>query len=286
MQRRKATEEHQDGLDIKARVQHNFSFRTTNLVDKSRFSSITNYDFSLQSTKVKFFEEQDVKTGQPTKGVNHTFINLTSTVDSARYRGHMYDANTLQDSLRLASHEQEILSKIPTHPNIICAAGLFRHCGSDYSIFVLPGQPLSAAFMCSDDDVNKVSAALVNAVFHIHNEDIIHNLISPAVLFRSTSGVFRLGYFQLACRDITSVPWLMSQIESHGTRFTAPEILKGCRPTKASDVYSVGKVLCDIFKSKKISPQFKILIDECCSPDFTRRPNIKQLKERFASSIM
>ena len=278
LQTENAALRHHCGLSRKERIQNSVSSRTSSLMDNSRFRSVTYHDFYIDSAEIKHVKEHSLQAGKAFKGVKASILQLT-TSESCKLKGHLFEANTSEDSTRLAANEQKILSCLGRHPAITSPVGIYRHCGLDYSVIRDPGSPLSISL--PPHLSHKAALDLLSAIKHLHQHDIIHSLISPQAIFRSSSDNFVLGFFHLACRDLVALPWIQAQIEFNATGYTAPEIQAGHRPTKASDIFSLGQVLIDLLKSSNTPIAVQALLTECCSADFTRRPNITDIICKF-----
>ena len=64
----------------------------------------------------------------------------------------------------------------------------------------------------------------------------------------------------------------------------APEVLKGSHCSKASDVYSLGKILCEVATKQEI-PMLLAEAQKCLDVNPTRRPTTTGLMASLASLI-
>ncbi len=82
---------------------------------------------------------------------------------------------------------------------------------------------------------NEAMPALVSTVSFLHSQGRVHGAIKPANIF------FSSGLIKLADPRIDGTEPLTDTEEK--IRFSAPEVLKGAKPTLESDLYSLGAIL-------------------------------------------
>ena len=151
------------------------------------------------------------------------------------------------------------------------------------------------------------------ALLHCHQRKIIHLDVKPANVFVTSSGVCKLGDFGCSVsQDVNTLSLDHSLVGTPG--YQAPEFLRGCSPTPACDVYSLGILLWQL-DSREIPypghhphtvmfrvvaagarpklpsstngaislPAFTSLYTHCWAANPETRPSIKSVVERLVS---
>ncbi|NXF97715.1 ULK4 kinase, partial [Eubucco bourcierii] len=119
-----------------------------------------------------------------------------------------------------------------------------------------------------EDVVRKFGVDLVNGLYHIHQLGIIYGELTPGKILLEGSGTLKFSNFCLAKLDgenLEEVFSLLGSVEGEGDvsesipqrdlgnrfrgcpSYTAPEVVKGDDFSKASDLWSLGCLLYEMF---------------------------------------
>ena len=89
------------------------------------------------------------------------------------------------------------------------------------------------------EEVREIGLDLCRTLAAVHRHGLLHGDIKPENIMREVSGRIVLMDFGIA-RELDAEPTLTV---SGSMKYLAPEVLQGCEPSVASDIYSVGAVL-------------------------------------------
>ncbi|CAB3411289.1 unnamed protein product [Caenorhabditis bovis] len=173
--------------------------------------------------------------------------------------GEVYAVRSLEDSQRYAVKvsiqliRQNCISKyrevenhmrLPKHPNLVefvkaweeggrlyiqqelCEKSLLQHCMEHHAI--------------PEEQIWNILIDLLNAVHHLHSNDMIHDDIKPDNIFLSSHSICKLGDFGLVIN--LKNPNDVKSAEEGDSKYLAPEVLNGS-PSKASDIFSLGMTI-------------------------------------------
>eukprot|EP00756_Hemistasia_phaeocysticola_P057630 Hpha_TRINITY_DN34237_c0_g1::TRINITY_DN34237_c0_g1_i1::g.34400::m.34400 len=146
--------------------------------------------------------------------------------------------------------EVEILTKV-THPNIVNyrASLVSRDTGTAKVIMEFVGggslaDLLSVAGTLPIGAVRKYMQGLSQGLNYIHSHGIIHRDLKPGNILLTSDGLVKLADFGAAVQLARLVD------ETIGTpQYMAPELCRGHGVGPASDVWSVGIILCELLTS-------------------------------------
>ncbi len=100
-------------------------------------------------------------------------------------------------------------------------------------------------------ELSRTAQGLADGLAYVHEQGVIHRDVKPQNILIANDGRPLLGDFGVmrVLRDET----VTGSTEFLGTiRYTAPEVLKGAKPTAESDVYSLGTVFYQLLYGKPI----------------------------------
>lgn len=126
----------------------------------------------------------------------------------------------------------------------------------DGSYFQITSLPISAATLAESQarqrwneiDFWLGARDLLGALFHLHRREIVHAAFSPWTVYKSQSGICLADFWWIHNVEGSS---LYEDLAEHYLDilplgflpFTAPEVLSGVRPSRESDMWSLGAVL-------------------------------------------
>ncbi|TFK67614.1 kinase-like protein [Pluteus cervinus] len=267
-------------------------------------------EWMLSSLEVEFDETASI--GQGSFGVIHGGEWNGALV--AIKRMHRDDARVVSTSnLKIIRKEVKIWTKL-RHPNIL---PLYGAC-LEASIPFLVMQHCQFGNIChylrtNSDRANRVglSGDVVSALLYLHHNDIVHaDLKGGNVLVGDNHRALLTDFgLSLILDDIRSQSAISSQAGPRGTlRWMAPECLDGERPDKASDVYSLGITIWEIFSEEVPFAKYvdrvltRVVVDQkkrparperltddgiwdiiqrCWGPDPTSRPSVDAVHRIF-----
>ncbi|TFK18592.1 kinase-like protein [Coprinopsis marcescibilis] len=153
-------------------------------------------------------------------------------------------------SSMLASHEAKVLSML-SHRNINRYFGVMEdecipECGL---VLEFVEAELVEYALCNQALLPDIVRQMLNGVQHIHSSCIIHGDISPGNIRVKTNGIIVITDFGLSRFD--GQPPSCSTVHGLNPRYVAPEVLELAdemfRPTKSSDIYSLGMIILQTF---------------------------------------
>ncbi|MEM6794182.1 MAG: protein kinase, partial [Acidobacteriota bacterium] len=167
--------------------------------------------------------------------------------------------------------EARLLSKLD-HPNICRVYALLRHAGRDFLVLeLIEGAPLSATGRLDDAEKLTLARDIAEALVAAHDQNIVHRDLKPGNVMVTSEGRAKVLDFGLS-RVID--PSLGSGDESAGVAegrkaegeaaeqeiagtlaYMSPEQARGEELTPASDLYSFGLLLQELFTGRPAHPR-------------------------------
>ncbi|KAK2962320.1 hypothetical protein BLNAU_2563 [Blattamonas nauphoetae] len=138
-----------------------------------------------------------------------------------------------------------------------------------------------------EDYLTLMTLELFEAVDFLHREGIILGNLDPTTIFLTHDRHIRISQYYCHFLDLPFTP---------NNSFAAPEILTGDKPSKASDMYSLGLIIVLLLQSAvpnrmesldphTIPPYFggtcREMLERMISPDPTQRPNTEDAWDEF-----
>lgn len=189
-------------------------------------------------------------------------------------------AEERQAQRRLISNAYRSLNSMPGHPRIVGVRDFFATEGEDRYILVtedVPGQALRVhiekpALALTFDQKARIAADLFSALEHLQSNKVVHRNISPSNILVGTDGRMRLTGFDFARgggdRSRTIAQEIIDDLEP---AYMAPEVHgEPSAASPASDIFSVGLVLYELFTGEKPFATFTEMFDQ--SGLFTVKP--------------
>lgn len=141
--------------------------------------------------------------------------------------------------------ECRAMGVVSAHPNIVTVLD---------SGFTIEGQPYIAMELYQESLLDRIRAArflplekvlqlgvlMASALHAAHEASILHRDIKPQNIFYSRYGDPALGDFGIASLAHDQLTDTAGALTEH---YAAPEVLDGAKPTRSSDVYSLGATL-------------------------------------------
>lgn len=192
----------------------------------------------------------------------NAYAGQKSTALIRAYQADPYKPQEDREKQRLLiSTAFRTLSTTPGHPGIVGVRDFFPSEGEDKYFLVtedVPGQALRVhiakpTLALTLDQKNTVAAELLSALVHLSAHKVVHRNISPANILVATDGRVRLTGFDFA-RPGTDHSRTIAQeiVDDLEPRYMAPEIHgEPSAATPASDVFSVGLVLYELFTGER-----------------------------------
>jgi serine/threonine protein kinase len=150
--------------------------------------------------------------------------------------------------------EARLLASL-NHPNIVTLYQYGEADGVDYMVMeYIEGETLTERIRKtppSYEFASEVFQNLLKAMKEPHENGILHRDIKPDNIIFNMQNHLKLVDFGIAKRitddsnDVTRTGCFVGTIS-----YTAPEILKGQKPTMASDIFSIGIIICEILLGK------------------------------------
>jgi serine/threonine protein kinase len=134
-----------------------------------------------------------------------------------------------------------------SHPNIVRIYHYEQWQGISYLVMeYIEGRTLAEILSekekLSEREFFAIAGQLCEGLAYAHQQGVIHQDIKPSNIFVEPSGHVKLADFGIArvTKDITTR--MTGQLPSGTLIYTSPEVLRGEKPTPASDIYSLGIV--------------------------------------------
>ncbi|MCA8960408.1 MAG: protein kinase [Planctomycetes bacterium] len=169
-------------------------------------------------------------------------------------------------------HDQEALSLVGDHPNIIRSGEMFAWEGSHFVLpheFIEGGRTLRVMIDDPDEDLSwarkrRIIAGTARGLRHAHDNQIIHRDIRPLnIVVDPGADVVKLVNFDLALiRGNTAIDdWKGLDLQlDHG--YCAPELLADVsNATAASDIFSLGIVFHELLTGKRPYASIDDIVD-------------------------
>lgn len=188
-----------------------------------------------------------------------TFFEQVFQIDSIIGRGsfgEVFKARCREDShlyavkVSLAPMRQHSVSKyreaqshmsIPPHKNLVKFYRAWEEIDHLYIQTELCEQSLqmycTQKHALPEDEIWNIFVDLLEAVHHLHSNDMIHDDIKPENIFLTKHKICKLGDFGLVIN--LKNPNDVKSAEEGDSKYLAPEVLNG-KPTFASDIFSLG----------------------------------------------
>ena len=173
---------------------------------------------------------------------------------------------------RLIANAYRALNSMPGHPNIVGVRDFFATEGEDRYILVtedVPGQALRVhiekpALALTFDQKTRIAGDLFSALVHLQSNKVVHRNISPGNILVGTDGRMRLSGFDFARagadRSRTIAQEIIDDLEP---AYMAPEVHgEPSAASAASDIFSAGLVLYELFTGEKPFATFTEMFDQ------------------------
>lgn len=163
----------------------------------------------------------------------------------SREDSHLYAVKVSIAPLRQHSmskyREAESHMMIPPHKNLVRFYRAWEETDRLYIQTELCEQSLqqycAVKHAIPEREIWNIFVDLLQAVHHLHTNDMIHDDIKPDNIFLTKQNICKLGDFGLVIN--LRNPNDVKSAEEGDSKYLAPEVLNG-RPTKASDIFSLG----------------------------------------------
>lgn len=192
----------------------------------------------------------------------NAYVAQKSSVLIRAYQADPYKPSEEREKQKLLiSNAYRALSSMPGHPSIVGVRDFFPSEGEDKYFLVtedVPGQALRVhiekpALALTLDQKNTIAADLLTALAHLQTHKVVHRNISPSNILIGTDGHVRLTGFDFA-RPGTDHSRTIAQeiVDDLEPKYMAPEIHgEPAAATPASDIFSVGLVLYELFTGER-----------------------------------
>ncbi len=192
----------------------------------------------------------------------NVYAGQKSTALVRAYQADPYKPQEEREKQRLLiSTAFRTLSTTPGHPGIVGVRDFFPSEAEDKYFLVtedLPGQALRVlidkpALALTIDQKNSVAKDLLSSLAHLATHKVVHRNISPANIIVGTDGRVRLSGFDFARPGIDHSRTIAQEIiDDLDPLYMAPEIHgEPGAATPASDIFSVGLVLYELFTNER-----------------------------------
>jgi len=192
----------------------------------------------------------------------NAFVGQKATVLVRAYQADPYKPPEEREKQRLLiSTAYRTLNSMPGHPSIVGVRDFFPSEAEDKYFIVtedVPGQALRVhiekpTLALTLDQKNTIAADLLTALGHLQSHKVVHRNISPSNILVGTDGRVRVTGFDFA-RPGTDHSRTIAQeiIDDLEPKYMAPEIHgEPGAATPASDIFSVGLVLYELFTGER-----------------------------------
>ncbi len=161
----------------------------------------------------------------------------------------------------LISTAYRALSSMPGHPSIVGVREFFTSEGEDKYFLVtedVPGQALRVhiekpTLALTLDQKNTIASDLLTALGHLQTHKVVHRNIAPSNVLVGTDGRVRLAGFDFARPGTDHSRTIAHEIvDDLEPKYMAPELHgEPGAATHASDIFSVGLVLYELFTGER-----------------------------------
>lgn len=175
-------------------------------------------------------------------------------------------------------------------------------CGRDgevqfLTMELLEGESLEALLHAGgplDDTatVRRLLGQICEGLMAAHEAGVLHRDLKPSNVLLAADGRVVLTDFGLA-GIVGQESSATGSTAGFGTLpYMAPEVLAGRPATAASDVYSLGVMLCEVVTGKlpcdgvRLPFRWRRLIQQCLAVDPTRRPSVGEFRDRVAGCFL
>jgi serine/threonine protein kinase len=192
----------------------------------------------------------------------NTIIGQRTTALVRAYQADPYKPPEERDKQKLLiSTAYRALSSMPGHPSIVGVREFFTSEGEDKYFLVtedVAGQALRVhiekpTLALTLDQKNTVASDLLTSLVHLRAHNVVHRNIAPPNILVGTDGRVRLTGFDFA-RPGTDHSRTIAQeiVDDLEPKYMAPEIQgEPAAATPASDIFSVGLVLYELFTGER-----------------------------------
>ncbi|KZC08274.1 Serine/threonine-protein kinase mos, partial [Dufourea novaeangliae] len=183
-----------------------------------------------------------LKDGLPSKQCTVLGSGAFGTVYKASYKGNQVAAKVMETRKCTGVLNSEKHASLLRHSNIVKVLMIEQGACLSLITMELCGTTLQDrldAVVLSKNERISILRDLTVALQFCHNADIVHADVKPRNILMSADGQAKLTDFGSSV--LIGEP--NATFEFHGTPgYTAPEVLKGNKPTPAADIYSLGIV--------------------------------------------
>ncbi|MEJ3651898.1 serine/threonine-protein kinase [Actinomycetes bacterium KLBMP 9759] len=144
--------------------------------------------------------------------------------------------------------EAGIATAVSDHANVVDVHGLVEHAGEPWLVMeFVPGHDLSRVVREGStlpaDRAARIGAQLAGAIAHLHRAGVVHGDVTPRnVLVSGDDDRVTLTDFGISRAESEQTMSIRGR-PAGVPAFFAPEVAKGLRPSKASDVFGIGAVV-------------------------------------------
>ncbi len=151
-------------------------------------------------------------------------------------------------------HEARAVAAL-NHPNIVLLLNTGTYEGLPYIINeYIKGQTLRDVLdfrgALPQDEVCDIMLQLTSAVEHAHSRGVLHCDIKSTNVFLEPDGTVKLADFGLAIIGREKESQKKDKTIAGSVHYLAPELSKGIRPSKQSDIYALGVLFFELMTSK------------------------------------
>lgn len=154
-------------------------------------------------------------------------------------------------NVNLLRREVELARKV-THPNVCRVHDLIAASGQTFlSMEYIPGQGLDKllrqAGKLNESRAKKFAIQICQGLQAAHDKKVLHRDLKPANVLIDDNGEVHLADFGLACSTQDGLPG-----DGGTILYMSPEQLAGQKFTPASDIYSLGLVLFEMYTGRRL----------------------------------